>query len=367
MKLTRLMISDVRNIRQASLSNLSDINILFGENGAGKTSVLEAVHTLSTGKSFRSHKLKSLINYNATKFSVFGALNNNRGDLYSIGVERSHLAPANIRLNQNSLSSIAELAVFLPVQSIYSDTFDLLLGGPSERRRFLDWGVFHVEHAFINVWRTAQKCLKHRNALLKSGKINSDEFSIWTESYVDSCNQINDYRELYFEKFLPIFYEYIEKLGGIDDLNVSYYRGWDKEQALSEVLEQGLLREQQFGYTIAGAHKADLRFKIGKYLVADTLSRGQQKLVVTALKLAQGKLLNNLSSKQCVYLIDDLPSEFDFKHRKLFCHHLAELRAQVFITCVDPKDLKDCWPNQIQAKMFHVEHGNITTATNTEL
>lgn len=362
------MISDVRNIRQANLVGLSDINILFGENGAGKTSVLEAVHTLSTGKSFRSHKLKSLINYDADKFSVFGSLGNqNSGEVYTIGVERSHLNTVNIRLNKKNLNSISDLAVFLPVQPIYSDTFDLLLGGPSERRRFIDWGVFHVEHSFFNSWRTAQKCLKHRNALLKNGKISSDEFTIWTQSYIESCEQIDAYRLDYFKYFETIFYDYVAKLGGLEDLKVTYYKGWDKDQDLADVLNQSLLREQQFGYTIAGAHKADLRFKTGKFLAADTLSRGQQKLLVSAMKLAQGKILNDLVGKHCVYLIDDLPSEFDQRHRTLFCEHLVELDAQIFVSCVNPNDLMDCWPEKTKLSMFHVEHGQINTVTNTEL
>jgi len=148
----------------------------------------------------------------------------------------------------------------------------------------------------------------------------------------------------------------------LDGLALSYYRGWDKERSLVDVLTDSLIRDQQLGHTQAGPQRADLRLRLAGNNAADILSRGQQKLVVCALHIAQGYLLTQAGRSSCVYLVDDLPSELDEQHRRALCRLLEGLGCQVFITCVEPEALRDNWQADTKVALFHVEQGQIKIA-----
>ena len=127
-----------------------------------------------------------------------------------------------------------------------------------------------------------------------------------------------------------------------------------------------LRRDRQLGYTQAGPQRADLRLRIGTQNALEVLSRGQQKLVVCALKIAQGHLLAESMRQQCVYLVDDLSAELDPVYRKTLCNLLEQLDCQVFITGTDPDSLNYDWRKETPVSMFHVEHGHIKESGVTE-
>jgi DNA replication and repair protein RecF len=158
----------------------------------------------------------------------------------------------------------------------------------------------------------------------------------------------------------PLFEATLGKLLPLPELSLSYNRGWDKDRDLTEVLRASYARDQQLGHTQAGPQRADLRIRMGAFNAIDVLSRGQQKLVVCALKIAQGHLINKYRTGECIYLVDDLPSELDEQHRQALCSLLEELNCQVFITCVESRILRECWHSETPVAMFHVEHGGIT-------
>lgn len=359
----RLEIAGVRNLTSVSLPLLSPINILYGNNGAGKTSVLEAVHLLSSAKSFRGHKLKPLINSDMSSCVVFGEIDLPGAGFQSVGIERfkAQSSSALIRVAGQNVKSASVLAENLPLQVICSDTFKLLEGAPLVRRQFLDWGVFHVEHQFHSVWKGTQRCLKQRNSLLRHARIDDLQLAVWTSELVSLGEQLDQIRRRYFDAFVPVFERTLARLLDIEGLSLKYYRGWDSERPLSEALASNLLRDRELGYTQSGPHRADLKMRYRSANAADLLSRGQQKLVVCALRVAQGYLLSQETGRSCVYLIDDLPSELDRDHRKALCSLLEELGCQVFVTCVDHNDLEGCWSASVPISMFHVEHGKITT------
>jgi DNA replication and repair protein RecF len=359
----RLDITGVRNLRSASLHDLSAINLLYGSNGAGKTSVLESIHLLSSARTFRGHKLKPLINVDMDNCVCFGEIDIPGIGYQPVGVQRfrTKATPSVIKVSGKTVRSASTLAENLPLQTINSDTFQLLDGSPAVRRQFLDWGVFHVEHRFHSVWMGLQRCLKQRNSLLRHGRIDDSQLPIWTQEFVSLAEQLDQFRLAYFDALLPLFEETLGKLIDIKGLEVSYQRGWDADKSLEEVLLASKLREFEQGYTLSGPHRSDIRFRYQGCNAADVLSRGQQKLVVCALRIAQGYLLSQLTGRGCVYLLDDLPAELDKKHRMALCGLLEKLECQVFITCVDQHDMDDCWSNNASIKMFHVEHGNIKT------
>ncbi len=354
--LKKVRVTDIRILESVTLLPSPSINILYGANGSGKTSFLEAVHLLGTARSFRSSKIKPVIRQSQDACVVFGAVQAEQS-LFSLGVSRSADSTCKIHINGENARLSSELATILPLQVINPDTFRLLEGSPKDRRQFLDWGVFHVEHRFLNIWKRTQKAMKQRNALLRHGKISDSLMDIWNHELSQSGEELDIYRREYFQKLKPVFEETLEILSGITNVQISYTRGWDKESPLDVVLKRSLKRDMDAGYTQWGPHRADIRLRYQGLAAVDNLSRGQQKAVVCALKLAQGKLLSESKPFSCVYLVDDLPSELDEDHRSRLCGMLEKMDAQVFITCVDKSALDNVWSAETEIKMFHVEHG----------
>ena len=360
MPLKRLSVTGVRNLQPVTLHPSPRINLVYGANGSGKTSLLEAIHLLGLARSFRSTRLQPVIRHGEDACTVFAELTQQHGQTSAVGITRSKQADYQIRIDGRKARSIAELAEVLPLQLINPDSFRLLEGAPKQRRQYLDWGVFHVEHQFLAVWQRLQKSLKQRNSLLRRGRIQRSMLHPWELELVAAGEQLDQFRQAYLQQLKPVFEEILARLIPLDDLTLSYYRGWDKEKSLAQVLDDQFERDSQLGYTQAGAQRADLRLRCRSMNAVDILSRGQQKLVVCALKIAQGYLLKEHGVQQdCVFLVDDLPSELDEQHRKSLCALLEELQCQVFVSCVDLESMRDCWKNDTPLSMFHVEHGHI--------
>ena len=360
--LSRLDIHHVRNIRGVRLERLSRVNVFAGPNGSGKTSVLEAVHILGMARTFRSASIKSLITHGLADCTVHGVLCSEAGGReLPLGVRRSHAGEAEIRVAGEAVRTVAELAGYLPLQVINADSFDLLTGPPQARRQYLDWGVFHVEHRFLAQWQRFQRCIKQRNNLLRRDNMSASEIDAWTRDLVDSGNAINGFRKDYFAALFPRFEAIVRALSPeLGALRLSFRQGWDRNISYAEALSNSLEADRSQGYTHVGPQRADIRVSVDGHPAADTLSRGQQKLVVCALKLAQGQLISEGGTRDCVYLVDDLPSELDAQHCRLICQSLDALGAQIFITCVDDRDICELWPAETGMKVFHVEQGAIS-------
>lgn len=363
--LTRLDIHNVRNLAEVRLSDLSPANILYGANGSGKTSVLESIHLLSAARSFRSYTARSVISHGASDLTVYGEVSSAREGRpvrdRSLGVQRNRNGDADIRISGAPVRSAAHLAAELPVLVLNSDSFDLLTGSPRDRRRFLDWGVFHVEHTFISVWQRYQRCIKQRNTLLRRGNIQDAELTSWTNELATAGESLTLSRQAYFSRLSTRFAQVVSSvLPDSLPVTLQFRRGWDRERSLLEVLNAGLVVDLDQGYTHSGPQRADLRILAGDASAAETLSRGQQKLVVSALKLAQGHLFaEDGGAERCIFLLDDLPSELDDEHLRLICDEVEKTRAQVFISCIDLADLGDVWSPPDPLSVFHVEHGQI--------
>ncbi|WP_257265675.1 DNA replication/repair protein RecF [Endozoicomonas sp. ONNA2] len=359
----QLAITDIRNLSSVSITPSSSVNVLYGLNGSGKTSVLEAIHILGVARSFRTSRIKPVINQGAEVCTVFGRIGET---LVPVGVSRNLRDESlQIRVSGENLKSTSDLARLLPLQVINPDTFRLLEGSPKLRRSFIDWGVFHVKHHdFFPIWKRLQKALKQRNTLLRHGRISGSELTSWNLEFEKAANAIDELRDDYIQRLTPVFNEVLSELADMDNLSIQYYRGWDRERTLHEVLSSGLTRDVQSGYTHAGPQRADLRIRIGKGSAVDILSRGQLKLVVCALKLAQGFLYKELQDKQCIFLVDDLPSELDTPNRQKLCRLFQKMNCQTFITCVEKEALEHCWLPETEVKMFHVKHGQVTVIPN---
>lgn len=363
MALTQLHIDRVRNLNQVRLQGFQQVNVFSGSNGSGKTSVLESIHLLGMARSFRGSSIKSLITHNEQSCTVFGQVVAPSSSLRSglpVGVQRNRVGEAQIKIGGRTVRTVAELAEQLPLQVITADSFGLLTGPPGSRRQYLDWGVFHVEQHFFAQWQRFQRCIKQRNNLLRRGKIGEQELAVWTKDLATAGTMINEYRKAYFKQLAPRFQAIMTRLApSLVGLELHYRQGWDRQLDYSQALEQGAAADIEQGYTHSGPQRADIKVTSGGHLAADTLSRGQQKLVVCGLKLAQGQMMSELGKGQCTYLIDDLPSELDEEHSKLVCALLSSMDAQVFITCVDQDEILSVWPEKQEIGLFHVEQGTV--------
>lgn len=361
MLIQRLQVRNVRNLSRVHLDDLKPINVFYGSNGSGKTSLLESVHLLLMGRTFRHAQFKPLLTEGQDECVVFAELLAEDSRKMALGLSRRHEGKPIIKLDSGRLETLAELAQIAPIQVLNTDTFEMLTGGPSKRREYLDWGLFHVEPRFFPIWRLAQRALKQRNSLIRHGKIARDQLELWSREYARYGEQLDVLRRDYFAELLPRCLRILKDLSPAvaDRLEVDYSRGWAKDQALEPLLIEGIDRDLQQGFTRAGPHRADLRVMTGASSAADVLSRGQLKIAVAGFYLAQAELLRDRVAKKSIFLIDDLAAELDDYHRRQFCAQLQRLDLQVLATCIGRDELVDCWGRPEQLAMFHVEHGKI--------
>lgn len=358
MTLLRLKAANFRNIDHLDFNPGEQFNLFYGANGSGKTSILEIIYYLGLGRSFRSHLANRIIQYEATSFSVFahvfdGAI----GQQSSIGIEKGRTTKTRIKIGNDTTPTAAELVKILPLQLINPDSYLLLTSGPKHRRQFLDWGVFHVEPGFFPVWQRYQKALKQRNCVLQQ-QASIQQVSAWNNELVINAALLTEMRTKYIEKLIPIFDSVMSKFINLPNFTANYLPGWEIKQNLDEILIKNYSRDISLGYTQFGPHKADLALKVNGIAVEDILSRGEQKLLVIALKLAQGAVMRQLTQKNCIYLLDDLAAELDSNRRRSVVNVLKDLHSQVFITAVDKEILAENL-SELPVKMFHVEQGKI--------
>ncbi|UJD87302.1 DNA replication/repair protein RecF [Rahnella aquatilis] len=356
MALTRLLIKDFRNIEAADLDPSSGFNFLVGPNGSGKTSVLEAVYTLGHGRAFRSLQAGRVIRHEQPEFVLHARVDDGGERELSIGLSKSRQGDSKVRIDGSDGHKVSELAQMLPMQLITPEGFTLLNGGPKYRRAFIDWGCFHHDPGFFIAWSNLRRLLKQRNAALRQVSRYA-QIRAWDQELIPLAERISEWRAAYSDaiaadisatcaQFLPEF-----------ALSFSFQRGWDKETEYGELLERNFERDRALTYTASGPHKADFRIRADGTPVEDLLSRGQLKLLMCALRLAQGEFLTRQSGRRCLYLLDDFASELDADRRRLLADRLKATRAQVFVSAISAEQVTDMMGEK--GKMFRVEQGKI--------
>jgi DNA replication and repair protein RecF len=358
MSLTRIDVRHVRNIDAATLEPSPQLNFLIGANGSGKTSLIEAIYILGRGRSFRSNQARQVINFSCDSLTVSGkAQQEGRPSPIGIGVQLSR-QKREMFLEGQKLQSCAELIWAFPVSLIHPGCSGLLEEAPRLRRQFLDWGTFHMERSYLEVWRGYARALRQRNSLLRSGAFQY--LDTWNHEVGRYGTMVTEARDRYARRLLPYFLHAARHFLGTEELAVRTAPGWESDRAFEEVLVRDFAIDRKYGATQAGPHRGDFSILIEGKPAKSFLSRGQIKMLVFALFLAQGHLLEESAGKRGCMLIDDLASELDTPNRAKLLRFLAARKGQFVITATDDWVREDMGCND--ATVFHVEQGGLSRA-----
>lgn len=342
-----LQLTDFRNLAECELEPAPGINWLCGDNGAGKTSVLEAVHVLATGRSFRSSRIAPLVRDGCAAFRV---VCRTAEPEHRLGVERS-AAGWRGRIDGVSTQRLSAFARAMPVVAVHPENHRLLEGGPDLRRSFLDWGLFHVEHAYLDDWKRYSRLLRQRNAALRYGA-DAALLASLEEPMAEAAAALDRRRQTYLLGLSEELAALEEELAfAVPALDLGYRASCDSAPAYRAQWADARRRDLEQGFTREGPHRADVAVRADDRLAAPRLSRGQTKLAALLLRLAQMRVAARVDRAPAL-LLDDPVSELDRGHLERLLGWLATQSNQVWITAVDA-------PGRSSARVFHVEQGRI--------
>lgn len=356
MLLLSLEIENFRNLARLALTCAEGLNLIVGANASGKTSLLEAVYFLGRGRSFRTRQARELIRHGESAFRLVAAVSeSSQSRRVIVGVERNQ-QDLTIHIDGRPTDSLAELAGQTPLLLLDPNSHRLLEGGPEQRRRFMDWGLFHAEPGFWTIWKRYGAALRNRNAALKTQASNR-ALDAWDQELAATAAPLSELREAFCRALQGVLSPLARETLGEVAVEVDYRSGWPREAVSSvvEVLRAGREQDRRLGYTQIGAQRADFILKADGGPAMERLSRGQRKLLVIALVLAQARLYQERRGGSCILLIDDLPAELDQRHRRRVMRCLAGSGCQLFVTAIEP-DLLDAslWRD---ARIIALENG----------
>lgn len=377
MQIIELTIHHFRNLHTIALQP-SSCNVVLGQNGSGKTSLLESIYLLSRGKSFRHHQPRHYIEHGFSDTTVFARLNDDQ----TVAIAKSQEATTQLRLNGQSLVTQSPLAQLLPTLLLEPVSLAQLEDGSQARREMLDWLGFHVEPSFHPNWLSYQRLLKQRNSLLKQNfgnasltSLQQQELSAWDYQLSQHAEKIHQARADIIEQWHPHFLAQVQKFlpQYAEKLRLRYTPGFDTEVGLATTLANRLASDIELGYTRMGCHRADINVVLDlvhtdaaghkhkqTLLATDMLSRGEKKLLVMALRLSQLPLLNQVDKVPLV-LVDDITAELDSDALMLLLTGLKQVNSQLFITSLTQdivESIQKIWQDNV--KLFHVVQGSVT-------
>lgn len=358
MRVIRLRLADVRRFAEAELRPGPGLNLITGDNGAGKTSVLEALHLLAYGRSFRGRVRDGLIRTGAEAVEVFAEWHEDAGGR----TRRAGLRHAGQRwagrLDGESVAQLGDLCAALAVVTFEPGSHALITGGGEPRRRLVDWGLFHVEPGFLSLWRRYARALKQRNALLKA-RVRDGQLDVWDHELAEAGEPLTRRRQAYLETLEPrlraMAADLVPALGAAA---LQFQPGWSRDGlSLADALLVARDRDLVNGFTSVGPHRADWRIDYAALPGREALSRGQAKLTALSVLLAQAECHAGARGEWPVVALDDLASELDRGHQRRVLERLLASGAQVFITGTEPPPaLADL---AAEIAMFHVERGEV--------
>lgn len=354
MHLAQLRAENFRLFQRLSLRPHPRLNLVVGANAAGKTSLLEILYCLGRAKSFRGNSPAELAGPAAKHWIAAGKLEQPDQPEIALGV-RWRSGQTEIRYG-NAHAAAADLVRALPVQILEPSMHRLLQDGPGYRRSFLDWGVFHVEHSFHSIWRRYQRALRQRNQALR-GRGGDGEVRAWETELVSAGLELDRLRREHLARIAPAAGGLIGELLDIRDWKLELRSGWNAEAPFEQRLRSQLARDRRMGMTVEGPHRAELLIRLDDHAVKNRISRGQQKLLIAALLLAQCTLILEKTGRPPILLVDDFPAELAELFQARLLAALKRYPGQIFVTAFERSGPLHTLAD---AAMFHVEQGHLT-------
>jgi DNA replication and repair protein RecF len=352
MALVRLEVDQFRCLERVELTLDSKYNLFVGQNASGKTSLLEALFLLGRGRSFRTRRLDRLVRLGQAGFRVVGWVEaGGHSTVLGIGGSRTS---TEIRIGGEAAASAGDLAQHFPPQVVDPEVHKLLEEGPHRRRRFLDWGVFHVEPQFMDTWQRYHRSLKQRNAALKPG-LDAAAARVWEPELVAAGERLASMRLNYIAILAPVLADLGMQLLG-EHVTVALQPGWAGDESFAAALERSRDRDRRYGITHVGPHRADVSVRVAGHAARERVSRGQQKLLAAALTLSQLAIQEARTPGRSALLLDDPAAELDAANLAKLLDVVRQLPCQLFVTALQP-DLPGLG---VPGAMFHVERGTVT-------
>ena len=355
--LTQLSIQNLRNLSEVALELSEGLSVFTGLNGAGKTAALDAVHILGTGKSFTTSLLNKAIRYDQPGLQVVGRIQFG-GAQSVIGISRLRSGGGETRLSGAPVKALSELARELPLVLLNADSLNVLREGPEARRRLIDQMVFHVEQSFISLWHRYHQALKQRNMLLR--KVYGSDDSAWLSEMASAGEQVYQARGRVTALLSDKLSEVLAAMEvAFPNMSLVLRSGWAAGEPLSSALNSSVQSDSRRGFTQVGPHRGDLQCLIGSRPANEVLSRGQMKVLMFAMRVAQGQVLADATGRAPVFLLDDVRAELDGNNARAVFSVLSENKVQVLATMVSLGDVAR-WADSAPLTVFHVEQGVIT-------
>lgn len=369
MHLQKLSLINFRNYPEITLEFSSKFNCFAGNNGTGKTNLLEAIYYLSFCKSFSNPIDSQNILFGQDFFMIQGQyqVNGNQDELYC-GVKQQERKV--FKRNKKEYERLSDHIGLYPLVLISPRDAQLILGGSDERRKFVDGVISQYEHEYLNHLINYNKALAQRNALLKifaeRRKFDAASLEIWDEQLVIHGEKLFEQRKRFFDAFLPVFNEYYAALsGGNETVNIDY-QSTLLEGNFAEQLISARDKDRITQFTTSGIHKDELVFHIHDVPVKRFGSQGQQKSFLIALKLAQYNFTRKVKGFSPILLFDDIFDKLDEDRVEHLMRLVSDKRfGQVFVTDTNQERLESLF-RKIggESRIFLVEKANITKISN---
>lgn len=352
MALSKISLKNFRCFSSLNIDLSPGTNFFYGKNGSGKTSILEAIYLCSSGSSFKSSNIQSLISHSKNAFDIAGY---DESSGYILNITKNRIQPISISLN-NSKATRADLTKEFPCMAIHNNTYSFASASPDFRRKLLDRSLFICEHEFYEAWFSFYRALKQRNALLKSNMLQ--ELEAWNEKFCTLGKNLTNLRNVFFRSTLSELKILLEKIYELTNNNIlnkisfDFYQGWPIDKSLEDSLDAVYRKDLVRRTSAVGPHKADIRLLIEGLDARQILSRGEQKLLSIMWCCAQNEVLKKKYNLSPTLLIDDIKSELDSLSFDSFLSVLNDLNNQIIFSCID-----DLFSSKIRTniKKFHVE------------
>ena len=368
MIIDKISILNFKNIEEAELSFSPKMNCFFGDNGMGKTNLLDALYYLSFTKNY-TNLIESQLIMHERDFAVLQGYYTDNESIEEIycGIKRKQKKV--FKRNKKEYERLSEHIGLIPLVMISPADSELIQGGSDERRKFVDMLICQYDKEYMRALIHYNKVLQQRNALLRMNPPSSplkvekenEIFSIWEEQMSVSGQIIYEKRKSWLETFLPVFQDYYRIISNENEKVNLTYESHLSQASFADLLREKRTRDQLLGYTSTGIHKDDFHFLLDEYLIRKIGSQGQNKTYLIALKLAQFNLLVQKGSSVPILLLDDLFDKLDAKRVEQIIQ-LVSLPAfgQIFITDTNRKYLDEILTGMPHNyKLFYVEKGLI--------